>query len=386
MFDKEIAKKFGCWKVGSHFFNDKVEAAISASTSKQKLEFVFNNDLWNKPFKTNKTLKELYKDRAQQIRDKYDKIVLYFSGGSDSSNILDTFLEHNIKLDCVYVRWPFDVINSSLHTPNDKNKSAFNFNSEWDYAVKPRLEWLSKYRPDIKIELKNIGGLTESDNFNDSKFDGINCHYSPVNIARKSTFSNFEIESIDKGYTVGQISGIDKPMLHQDLEGNVSMRFVDDFFHTMMSVPFNQYGIEFFYWTAEMPELAYTMAYQVFQHFTLNPQKRFLVPGVLYQQMPKEIKHACREAFFQEVKEVCYPGWDNSTFQTEKPKHPFRIDKDFWFFQSSEFVKTQEVWNYYYMSRLQNIDDAYCEFDPTGKKIGLLTTTTKSFKLGTWTN
>jgi hypothetical protein len=387
VFDKNIATKFGHWSVCDNKFNDKFEAAIFASKNKQKLNFEFNNNIWEQ-FDLNMLgkldLKNLYKLRAQQIRDKYDRVVLYFSGGSDSTNILDTFIDNNIKLDCIYVRWPFEVLDTSLHQANTQDKSAFNFNSEWNFAVKPKLDWIAKYRPDIKIELKSFSGLTDHLNFKDDGFDGINSHYSPVNIIRKTTYSDFERDSIDKGYTVAQVSGIDKPMLHQDISGNVSMRFVDDFFHTMAASSFNPYGVEFFYWTADMPELAYEMAYKVFQYYQVNRDKRHLVPGVLYQQMSKEIKHACREIFFQDVKLICYPTWDPSTFQTEKPKHPFRIDKDFWFFKSSEFEKTKTVWDYHYASRLNEVADNLCEFDPTGKKTGLMTTTTKSFKLGKW--
>jgi hypothetical protein len=51
----------------------------------------FNKDLLGKiPLKT------LYKERAQQLRDNYDELILYYSGGSDSHNILHTFLQNNI--------------------------------------------------------------------------------------------------------------------------------------------------------------------------------------------------------------------------------------------------------------------------------------------------
>ena len=46
MFDKNIATKFGHWSVGDNNFNDKFEAAIFASKNKQKLNFEFNNNIW----------------------------------------------------------------------------------------------------------------------------------------------------------------------------------------------------------------------------------------------------------------------------------------------------------------------------------------------------
>jgi hypothetical protein len=386
-FNKSIATKFGNWTVGTEKFNDKIDAAIYASKSNKNITFEFNNSVWD-TFDRSQLgkirLTELYRQRAQQLRDKYDYLVLYFSGGSDSSNILDTFIKNKIKLDCVYVKMPFDAINSSLHTPNKQDKSAYNFNSEWDYAIKPRLEWLAKNHPEIKIELSNISGLNESTKFNDNSFIGANNFYSPINILRKGTYSNFELSCIDKNKTVGQISGIDKPMLAQSPQGVVSMKFVDDFLHTVNACSFNQLGVELFYWTIDLPELAFEMAYQVFQYYNHNPRERYLVPGKEYLAMSDDIRHACREKFFMDIKSICYPYWDNAIFQTEKPRHRLRIDKDVWFYKSPEFIGVMKTWSYYYKSRLDVIADRFCEIDPLGKKTGLVTISTKSFTIGQW--
>ncbi len=386
-FNKALADKFGNWVVGTEKFNDKIDAAVYATKSNKEITFEFNNSVWD-TFDRSRLgkirLTELYRQRAQQLRDKYDYLVLYFSGGSDSSNILDTFIKNNIKLDCVYVRMPFDVLNSSSHTPNKLDKSAYNFNSEWDYAIKPRLEWLAKNHPEIKIELSNINGLNSSTKFNDDSFVGANIFYSPINILRKATYSNFELSCIDKNKTVGQISGIDKPMLAQSPQGVVSMKFVDDFLHTVNACPFNQLGVELFYWTIDLPELAFEMAYQVFQYYNHNPRERYLVPGREYMAMSDDIRHACREKFFMDIKSVCYPYWDNAIFQTEKPRHRLRIDKDVWFYKSSEFVDVRKIWNYYYKLRLDVIADKFCETDHLGNKTGLTTIPTKSFIIGKW--
>jgi hypothetical protein len=271
-----------------------------------------------------------------------------------------------------------------LHTNNKKDRSAFNFNSEWEYAVKPRLEWLAKNHPEIKIEIKDIKGLNNADQFNDDSFVGVNNMYSPVNILRKGTYSDFERSCIDKNKTVGQISGIDKPLLAQNMQGVVSMKFNDDCCHTMSATPFNPLGVEFFYWSVDLPELAFEMAYQVFQYYNHNPRERYLVPGNGYLLMPADIKHACREKFFMDVKSVCYPTWNNAIFQTEKPRHKLRIDKDLWFYKSDEFLDTRRAWSYYYKSRIDKIDDKFCEFDLLGSKTGLFPINTKSFIIGQW--
>src|SRR5260221_13572359 len=52
------------------------------------------------------SLDTLYKMRAKQIRDENEYLILLYSGGADSHQILDTFLKHNIFIDEVRVQYP----------------------------------------------------------------------------------------------------------------------------------------------------------------------------------------------------------------------------------------------------------------------------------------
>jgi hypothetical protein len=58
--------------------------------------FDYNIDWTVEPLET---FKDLCKEYAQYIRDNYDYVILYYSGGSDSTTILNTFLDNNIKID-----------------------------------------------------------------------------------------------------------------------------------------------------------------------------------------------------------------------------------------------------------------------------------------------
>jgi hypothetical protein len=48
-------------------------------------------------------LKFYYKEQAQRLRDTYDYLILCYSGGYDSSNILETFYFNGIKLDKIVI-------------------------------------------------------------------------------------------------------------------------------------------------------------------------------------------------------------------------------------------------------------------------------------------
>ena len=56
---------------------------------------------WNSQINviSRKDIDELYRQRAHQLRDKYDYVVLWFSGGADSNNVLNSFIDNDIKID-----------------------------------------------------------------------------------------------------------------------------------------------------------------------------------------------------------------------------------------------------------------------------------------------
>ena len=87
----QYASKIKNYKVSYHLFDSAYEALDWTAEPKSSLD-------------------ELYKLRAWQIRDKYKYVVLAFSGGADSSNVLDTFIENNIPLDEIVTYYPIKAI------------------------------------------------------------------------------------------------------------------------------------------------------------------------------------------------------------------------------------------------------------------------------------
>jgi hypothetical protein len=73
-----------------------------AIASNRQCFFYFHDDVFSKvDWKTEptETLDVLYRERAQQIRDQYDHVILCYSGGYDSTNILEAFYYNNIHID-----------------------------------------------------------------------------------------------------------------------------------------------------------------------------------------------------------------------------------------------------------------------------------------------
>lgn len=63
----------------------------------KQFETAFDFIDWSK--EPAETFKELCKQRAQQIRDTNDYVILYFSGGSDSTTVLNAFVDNGIFID-----------------------------------------------------------------------------------------------------------------------------------------------------------------------------------------------------------------------------------------------------------------------------------------------
>jgi hypothetical protein len=94
-----INKVIGYYSCGTQLFASKIEACIHGTKTKIPVKWHFNDETFdNYPWhiEPSESLDDLYDRRAREIREKYDYIVLAFSGGSDSNNILEAFIRQNL--------------------------------------------------------------------------------------------------------------------------------------------------------------------------------------------------------------------------------------------------------------------------------------------------
>jgi len=106
MKDLSEIKNKGHWQVNGEQFDVKVNAILAAQKKDTEVTFHYNDRWWNQhnwAVEPKKSLEELYVERAKQLREKYKTLIVRFSGGSDSTNIMKTFIDNNIKIDVVVV-------------------------------------------------------------------------------------------------------------------------------------------------------------------------------------------------------------------------------------------------------------------------------------------
>lgn len=393
-----IDTPFGYYSVNGKVFFSKIQAFIYASefTPPPDVRYHFYDKVWevallNYVYSSNTNLEELYKNRALQLRESYDYLVLNFSGGADSTTILETFLKNNIKLDEVYVRWSKKLIGSDHYTPNRFDLSATNMVSEWDFSIKPKLDWLRANRPEIKIVIDDWVEDLKTVSITEDLLFKQNHNFGLVNFAFSEIVSKNAIFYENKGKKVANIFGIDKPTLFYDSQQDKYKTCFQDF---VIMPAGNQHSHDKlntvsrvnFYYSPEYPALTLARAYAVADYIKNNPEYKPLIDLNIRRTSTQLQRVDLANRFSKIVDKVCYPNWDLNTFQVQKPDNSNKIYHP-WFdyiYSSGEFEQANSTLKRCLNSVSQGISDTFKIVDLNTKElVGLKMLSTKLFTLNT---
>ena len=103
----------GIYHCNNKSFFNKLEAILECNANPHSYvewdyhETVFKQAQWS--HEPPVLLEELYKQRALQLREAYDHVVVFFSGGVDSWYILNAFVKNNIQVDEIYMFGAFEA-------------------------------------------------------------------------------------------------------------------------------------------------------------------------------------------------------------------------------------------------------------------------------------
>lgn len=393
--------QYGCYRVYDRNTNKKIcdyiyklDALIEATKMLKTgrnvgVAFMWYHEIFKNFDKSQlgkRSLTELYLERAQQIRDKYDYVLLKYSGGSDSHNILMTYLKNNIKLDGIMVQWPFSLMEKKLHTPSFI-KEGWNEMSEWDYVVKPDIEWLKVHHPDIDIFLvdwtEDIVFSTKIEQVYNDDFMKSGNHFwgSAASWIRNSKYPPEILKMIDDGKKVGIVEGIEKPILQTRSHDpkKVVIQFVDAPIQQNRSP--NGEGVELFYWSPEMPSLLYEMAFRLSRYYEITPENRHWLTAHV-RNTPMNKFHEIVTKRNDICKMICYPYWDFGRFQVDKSPNTVKYKNivmsgkacDWVLYAFDDFDKSVQATRYLLKSYYDLIDARWVRFDPKGNPMGLYPT------------
>lgn len=143
---------YGNYEVNGRKTFSKMEACEYSNRNASKIKFMFNDEIydaydWKK--EPVKNLNQLYLERALELRSKYEYLILMYSGGSDSHNVLMTFLENDIKIDEVCTYWMGDIIKNPLDLNNIEQ-----IKHTW-----PTLKKIKEKYPNLNVKRIDMGGI-----------------------------------------------------------------------------------------------------------------------------------------------------------------------------------------------------------------------------------
>lgn len=339
--------KYGYYTCGNKIFTSKVDACIFATVAKTPLEWHFLDsayDKFNWQQEPEESLDALYTRRARELREQYDYVILSYSGGSDSNNILESFIRNGIHLDEIVVNHLSKATDST--TLLDKSAtSGWNIHAEFKLQILPRLQYIHDNAPTTRVTVMDMSDYVVK-SF-DTLFDDERwmLHRSEdISMAHPLRFNYLESGHIkklfDEGKRVCVISGVDKPRSHiadnkfyvglSDRPTNIAtMREFNDIYTNV--------EVEFFYWAESTAPLICKQGHIM---------KRILEnSSVELQNVWKRNDFASWLIKEPIIRDMIYSStWDPSWFQAAKPNSWWTPDFEKWIHVDPTYSIAYEKW------------------------------------------
>jgi len=256
---------------GHYYYNNKIyfkredtlDDMLLNKDYTSSIQFYYNDHIfgaidWTAPITI--SLDDLYKLRAQQLRDEYKYLILLFSGGADSSQILNTFLKNDIFIDEIVCLHTTALANKFDFSTHDDEMKYF---LEYEYAALPLLKKVADLSPNTKITSVDQTNFM-IDSYVNKKFTHLGLEKNEI--ATTGTFSNrgsstfFNMIYYPENNTedlnkIAVIRGFEKPNLH--IENNeLFFQFFDITMHQTKDIRKNKKDkitLEDFYWSPNFP-------------------------------------------------------------------------------------------------------------------------------------
>lgn len=349
-FQFDATDRWGYYQAGPLKTYKKIDAMRYHQVSGHFPDWVFNNDLFSQHDWTcepDKTLEQLYKERALAIREKYEYVILMLSGGADSFNVAESFFNNNIHVDEILIYTTYK---------GNKNKHTFNDAEVTDVAIPLAKKYINK-SPTTKLNivdttdllLKRWGDETFIENFVFNQ-SGDFISFSPMMQSPWDLDTRYT-DMMLQGINLVFVKGVEKPKLFQE-HGRWAFRFQDMFDGSTQigkDVP-----IEFFYWSPDAAQLLIKQAHLIknfcnnhYQHSEfifskLHPWAHSNMNGVVRFEKFNKTYYLSTNGLIS----IIYPTWDLNTLTVGKIVYKYYTPRASWLWNQPDDVPvTKNVFN-----------------------------------------
>lgn len=324
--------------------SSKIEALEAAHRLNGHVTFHFHDDIyssfdWRVPITD--SINDLYRTRAQQIRNQHQRVVLAYSGGIDSHNMLRSFLDNDIRVDAI-----FYFYNST--DPDDQSV----LNQEWNLQTRHRIQTLQQQYPDLKFYKIDMSSITLRmiDDYYDDYYYLIGDGRLSPNSLGISFFKSLLPAEYNKLDTA-MVWAIDKPRLRYH-NNRFYFNFLDKLFRPK---PIDAgSGIVYFYYSAHLPQLVIKQA-QIARAYWQNNLD--LITTHAKNRWNPNLGWVL-DADHMPVQRLIYPYCDQGQFLTWRHTNQVFPERDQWLYRSNteQRLRLQKI----YHSYLGVINPSWC--------------------------
>lgn len=343
-----INKKLGYYLCDGLEFESKIQACLHSIKYHKSVDWIFNDlefSSYDWTVEPTESLDNLYDKRAKELREKYDYVILSYSGGSDSHQILMSFIRQNLFIDEIIINtlekgWK----NYTIIDPT--NTSCYNSGAEHYLQTIPRLKEIQHLIPKTKITICDLTDdvysafLRAGDaSWVLEKREALN----PLGITRFNYVYFDEVKRrFDKQKKIGMILGVEKPksIIHR---GKFWIRFNDRAANMVTIIDhmrdYDNSILEYFYWSPDCVPLLIKQGHVIKRWLEANPinQKYWSVDQASYRTI--------RTYHERLLRSVVYPStWNDQWFQVDKAVKDWYSEFDNWFIEGSVGTKANIIW------------------------------------------
>ena len=281
------------------------------------IDYYFNDHVFKKIDTTLEPeidIESLYIQRAKNLREQYRYLILAFSGGSDSNEILHTFVMNNIFLDEIVIVHYNTLLKNIKEFDNKLNKFL-----EYDNQAKKILELVKKNSPKTKITTIDYTDKLLNLTKNTDSLYTIDRHVHITNTLNPniSEIRYYASSVAEKENNVGVIYGFDKPILK--LENNILYFHFNDVSvacatPSRIGLLSDKYDSIAFFWTGNVPLITIKQAHLMKKLLENNNDlyKQFVYATI----ETKNYNYAAN--FYRKFNSIIYKYWNDSYFAASK--------------------------------------------------------------------